>query len=165
MDPAKEDATVRRATSADAPAILRCLSVAFEPYRAAYTPGAYLDTVLTTDTVAERLQSMHIFVAMTADAAIVGTIACRPSASGEGHLRGMAVLPEWQGRGLAERLLRAAEEDLSGQKCTYITLDTTDPLERATRFYEKHGYRRSGKVIDFFGMPLHEFRKDLCPTA
>jgi hypothetical protein len=29
------------------------------------------------------------------------------------------------------------------------------------RFYEKHGYRRSGKVTDFFGMDLYEFVKEL----
>jgi len=29
------------------------------------------------------------------------------------------------------------------------------------RFYEKHGYRRSGKVSDFFGMPLVEYAKPL----
>jgi hypothetical protein len=29
------------------------------------------------------------------------------------------------------------------------------------RFYEKHGYRRSGKVGGFFGMPLYEFVKNL----
>ncbi len=29
------------------------------------------------------------------------------------------------------------------------------------RFYESHGYRRSGEVTDFFGMPLHEYVKDL----
>jgi len=31
------------------------------------------------------------------------------------------------------------------------------------RFYEKHGYRRSGKVSDFFGMPLVEYVKPV-PT-
>jgi len=34
-------------------------------------------------------------------------------------------------------------------------------LERAMRFYEKHGYRRSSKVSDFFGMPLFEYVKTL----
>jgi len=29
------------------------------------------------------------------------------------------------------------------------------------RFYEKHGYRRSGKTRDFFGMPLIEHQKTL----
>jgi hypothetical protein len=42
-------------------------------------------------------------------------------------------------------------------------LDTTEPLQRAMGFYEKHGYRRSGKVSDFFGMPLVEYQKVLLP--
>ena len=29
------------------------------------------------------------------------------------------------------------------------------------RFYEKHGYVRSGKIVDFYGMPLHEFVKQV----
>ncbi|HTC94503.1 MAG TPA: hypothetical protein VK699_13775 [Terriglobales bacterium] len=49
----------------------------------------------------------------------------------EGHLRGMAVLPYWRGTGLA------------------------------VKFYEKNGYRRSGKIADFFGMPLIEYLKSL----
>ena len=43
--------------------------------------------------------------------------------------------------------------------CSLVTLDTTEPLERATRFYEKHGYRLSGRVSEFFGMPLFEYVK------
>jgi ribosomal protein S18 acetylase RimI-like enzyme len=153
--------TVRPATTADSRGILECLASAFELYRASYTPAAYLDTVLTSETIAQRLESMQVFVAVAADDQIVGTIACSLSEIGEGHLRGMAVLPEWQGQGLAETLLRAAERDLVDQGCTRITLDTTEPLQRAMRFYENHGYRRSGTITDFFGMPLHEYVKDL----
>ena len=29
----------------------------------------------------------------------------------------------------------------------------------AIRFYEKHGFRTTGQVADFFGMPLFEYRK------
>jgi len=29
------------------------------------------------------------------------------------------------------------------------------------RFYEKNGFRRSGKVTDFYGMPLFEYVKTL----
>jgi len=42
-----------------------------------------------------------------------------------------------------------------------VTLDTTRPLERAIRFYERCGYRATGVVRDFFGMPLFEYAKDL----
>jgi GNAT superfamily N-acetyltransferase len=73
----------------------------------------------------------------------------------------MAVRPEWQGRGIAEKLLTRAESDLKAAGCRRLTLDTTVPLQRATRFYGRNGFVRSGKVVDFFGMPLHEFVKQL----
>ena len=79
----------------------------------------------------------------------------------EGHIRGMAVVAEWQGCGLAAQLLQAAESELRSQGCHRVTLDTTEPLERAMRFYGKNGYRRSGKVDNFFGMPLIEYVKNL----
>jgi ribosomal protein S18 acetylase RimI-like enzyme len=156
-----QDIVIRSATAADAGGILACLAAAFEPYREQYTTGAYLDTVLTPETITQRLQSMHVFVAIAAGEQIIGTIACSLSNAADGHLRGMAVLPEWQNHGVAEQLLRTAESDLVTQTCSCITLDTTDPLQRAMRFYEKHGYRRSSKTTDFFGMPLHEYQKNL----
>jgi hypothetical protein len=44
-----------------------------------------------------------------------------------------------------------------------VTLDTTEPLHKAMRFYGKHGYVPSGRATDFFGMPLHEYVKLLVP--
>jgi len=38
--------------------------------------------------------------------------------------------------------------------------DTTEPLRPAVRFYERNGYRASGRVTDF-GMPLFEYVKRL----
>ncbi len=60
---------------------------------------------------------------------------------------------------MAEQLLVKAEQDLFARGCTHITLDTTIPLRRAMRFYQKHGFVLSGKSSDFFGMPLHELVK------
>jgi GNAT superfamily N-acetyltransferase len=73
----------------------------------------------------------------------------------------MAVLPEWCGKGVAAKLLATIESWLRSRGCRQITLDTTLPLEPAMKFYEKHGYRRSGNVTDFFGMPLIEYIKHL----
>ena len=100
---------------------------------------------------------MHVLVA-TAAGNVVGTISGTHHA-GEGHLRGMAVLPEWRGSGIAAKLLAAIETHLHSQGCKRITLDTTLPLEPAMRFYEKNGYQRSGNITDFFGMPLIEYVK------
>jgi len=153
--------SIRPASHNDAPEILACLAAAFAPYRDSYTPAAFLDTVLTPETLQARLATMQVFVAHTGSGEIVGTVACQVICPAEGYLRGMAVRPEWQSTGIAAQLLAHAETHLRRQHCTRITLDTTAPLQRAMRFYEKRGFRRSGKVSDFFGMPLFEYHKPL----
>jgi ribosomal protein S18 acetylase RimI-like enzyme len=163
--PPASEILIRTATNNDALEILPCLDAAFAPYRNFYTPAAYLDTVLTPETLRARLASMQVFVAQNASGQIVGTIACQIISPGEGHLRGMAVLPTSQGTGIAAQLLALAEAELRRQHCKRITLDTTASLERAMRFYEKFGFRRSGKISDFFDMPLVEYHKSLPPNA
>jgi GNAT superfamily N-acetyltransferase len=148
---------IRRAQVTDAVAIAGCLSAAFARHRDEYTAGAYADTVLNSDGVLRRLQEMYLFVAIS-DEEIVGTIGCAANGS-EGHLRGMAVLPDWQGTGVALALLQTAEAELKKNGCGYVSLDTTAPLIRAVRFYSRNGYSASGRVTDFFGMPLYEYRK------
>jgi ribosomal protein S18 acetylase RimI-like enzyme len=152
--------SIRRATAGDAPAILACLAAAFEPFRDRYSREGYEDTTLTAQTIGARMRTMDVFVAES-DGTVVGTIAAGVASPQEGHLRGMAVLPEWQGRGLAGQLLAVAEAHLRDRGCTRITLDTTEPLQRAIRFYEKHGYRATGKIGDHFGMPLYEYAKSV----
>ena len=151
---------VRRARESDADAILACLAAAFEPVRSQYTADGFADTVLSRQTIETRLASMSVFVALN-DGSIIGTIGCNATTPEEGHLRGMAVLPSWQGTPVAQSLLEAAESELRNLRCQKVTLDTTEPLRRAIRFYEKNGYRATGQVKDFFGMRLFEFSKPL----
>ena len=103
---------------------------------------------------------MDIFVAVHTDGSVIGTIGCKVNES-EGHLRGMAVRPEWQGSSVGTELLALAEQEIYNAGCSTISLDTTEPLKRAMRFYEKHGFWATGKVDDFFGMPLFEYRKQI----
>jgi ribosomal protein S18 acetylase RimI-like enzyme len=152
--------TVRTATPEDSAAILACLEQVFAPYRDAYTAGAFADTVLAPESLAVRFETMTIFVAIAADGSVAGTVAAGIDA-GEGHLRGMAVKTAWQGCGVAEQLLHTAETLLRSRGCSRVTLDSTEPLVRACRFYVRNGYQRTGHVQDFHGMPLHEFAKDL----
>ena len=153
--------SIRKAAKRDARGILACLRAAFEEFREAYTPDAFLDTVLTAGTLQERLKTMSVFVAVNSDDEVIGTIACNVASAGEGHLRGMAVSPPMRGSGIAAQLLNHAESELRRKNVERITLDTTEPLQRAMRFYEKHGYRRSGRLGDFFAMPLIEYQKKL----
>jgi GNAT superfamily N-acetyltransferase len=152
--------SIRKATPHDSTAILACLHEAFEPYRDAYTPGAFADTVLTPEALANRFTTMTILVAAAPDGAILGTIAVSCNAN-EGHLRGMAVGAGAQGQGVAQQLLTSAEQILRSRGCRRLTLDTTPPLTRAIAFYKKNGYVPTGHVQDFYGMPLYEFAKEL----
>jgi N-acetylglutamate synthase-like GNAT family acetyltransferase len=152
---------IRNATYEDCSAILECLRSAFAPYRESYTPDAFLDTVLTPETFRHRLSEMSVFVATGTSGEVVGTIACKVLEGGEGHLRGMAVHPEWQGSDVSTRLLERVEDELRKTGCRTVTLDTTEPLNRASRFYERNGFQRTGKIGRFFGMPLFEYSKSL----
>lgn len=104
---------------------------------------------------------MVVFVAETGSSEIVGTIACGFIGKEEGHLRGMGVLPELQGRGVAKALMERAESELKQRACKRVTLDTTEPLIPAMRFYERNGFRRTGRISDFFGMMLIEYAKEI----
>jgi ribosomal protein S18 acetylase RimI-like enzyme len=152
---------IRRATLADADGILNCLQVAFAPYRTDYTAEAFSDTVLTPKTLAERLDKMSVLAALDESRQVVGTVAYSLMDSTEGHIRGMAVRPEWHGCGVAQRLLDRVQSALQELRCFAITLDTTRPLQRAISFYEKNGFRATGEVECFFGMDLLKYRKDL----
>jgi hypothetical protein len=57
------------------PRILDCLHLAFKAYREAYTPAAFLDTVLTPQTTRQRLAEMFVFVAINDSNHVIGTVA------------------------------------------------------------------------------------------
>src|SRR5207237_10525846 len=124
--------SIRCAKLEDAAGILDCLQLAFEPYRQMYSPQGFRDTVLTPETLPARLEAMSVFVAVTAPNQIIGTIGCAPISGqeSEGHIRGMAVHPDWQGaqHGVATALLAIAEEHLRAAGCKRASLDTTAPL-------------------------------------
>ena len=152
---------IRYAETADERSILDCLRGAFAPYRKSYTPQAFADTVLDAQAIHRRLSEMSVLVAVSPAGVVIGSVGFKLVDAEEGHLRGMAVRPEHLGGGVAQRLLDSAEAALRERGCTRVTLDTTEPLERAMRFYERNGYGRSGVVRDFFGMPLLEYVKPL----
>ena len=152
------DLVIRRANAADGQTMIKCLRIAFEPFREFYSREGFDDTCLTPETIGQRLESMAVYVAEQ-DGEIVGTIAFTETEPHHGHLRGMAVLPNTQGSGIARELLELAENELGKIGCLRITLDTTAPLQRAIRFYERNGYKATGKVGDHFGMPLYEYEK------
>lgn len=153
--------TVRTARPSDAEAIRDILAQAFEPYREAYTPEAYRHTVLDAKGVEERMARMEHLVAEDAAGRIVGTVAWTIRTESEAHLRGMAVLPGEQGRGIGARLLGVAERRARREGCARMTLGTTRVLRPAIAFYQRRGYAMAGGPTSFFGMELLEMEKPL----
>lgn len=153
--------SVRKATGEDASAIHETLKAAFEEYRNYYTEEGFKDTILSSQGVIKRLQKMELYVAVIDDEKIVGTIGWARITDEEAHIRGMAVHPDYHGTGIATALLKRTEREIEKAGYSYITLDTTEVLKRAQRFYQKQGYEHTGKVSEFFGMPIFEFIKKL----
>jgi ribosomal protein S18 acetylase RimI-like enzyme len=159
----KPSISIRKAEAADSQGILECFQEAFAAYRSRYTPGAYRDTVVGPEDLANRMATMCVFVATSLSGEVVGTVACYVVGPEEGHIRGMAVRPAWHGVGVAGKLIQSVENELRNRGCTWISLDATLPLQRAMRFYEKEGFRKSGRISDFFGMEVVEYVKALSP--
>ncbi len=157
-----KDFTIRRATMRDAKAIYEVLFAAFEEYRDYYTPEAFADTVLSEEAAKTRLNKLKVFVAIDQEKKVIGTIGWKKIGKEEGHIRGMAVHPVRQGKNSpAAALLYQVEEDACSVGCSIITLDTTEVLKRAQRFYQKHGYIQTGKIGDYFGMKIYGFAKKI----
>ena len=155
--------TLRRARDTDIPGLLSCLRAAFEPFRAQYTPAAWTDTTLTESSAGDRLRTMRVWVAVDARGKVRGTVSWGTESTTRGHLRGMAVEPGSQGSGLAQRLLDRALEEAGAEGIRTVTLETTEPLGRARGFYRRNGFRRTGAVRDYYGMPLWEFAREIEP--
>jgi N-acetylglutamate synthase-like GNAT family acetyltransferase len=158
----KEDFIIRQARTNDAKGIHEVILAAFEEYRHFYTPEGFTDTVMSEEATKERMKEMILYVAINKNRMVIGTIGWQKVSEEEGHIRGMAVLPERQGKNSpATALLQVVENDARSKACKYLTLDTTAPLKRAQNFYKKHGFKETSKTGDFFGLIIYEYAKKL----
>lgn len=152
---------IRSATEIDANGIHKVLSSAFKEFKHFYSKEAYEDTILTGVKALDRIREMDVFVAVEENGTIIGTIGWEKVNQEEGHIRGMAVDPDWQGKEIADALLQVVEKEALSENCSFLSLDTTEILQRAQNFYRKHGFKKSGKTGDFFGNTIYEFLKEL----
>lgn len=153
---------IRKAQLKDAKGIHEVVLAAFEDFRDFYSPEGFADTVMSEEVALERIKKMTLFVAVIQNQEIIGTVGWKRISEKEGHLRGMAVHPKFQGKNSpAADLLKEVEIDVHSQGCTFLTLDTTEILKRAQNFYKKHGFKETGKTGDFFGSTIYEFEKKI----
>jgi ribosomal protein S18 acetylase RimI-like enzyme len=153
---------IRRAIFEDAEPIHQVLLVAFKEFRNYYSVEGFLDTVLSKDKAIDRINQMNVYVAVDLKGIVIGTIGWQKITEEEGHIRGMAVVPKWQGKnGPASFLLKEVENEAFLMGCSVLTLDTTEVLKRAQCFYQKHGFRKTGKTGDFYGSLIYEYAKKI----
>jgi GNAT superfamily N-acetyltransferase len=80
------------------------------------------------------------------------------------ELQSLWVAPSLRGRGLATRLLAAAEAEAVARGCSQTVHFTYDFQARA--LYEQHGYELAGRVEDFpSGTDVLWYHKRLLPTG
>lgn len=62
----------------------------------------------------------------------------------EGHITTLAVDPEWQGHGIATRLLATSARAASQRGCTSLTLEVRVSNDRAQALYRRFGFAPAG---------------------
>ena len=73
----------------------------------------------------------------------------------------MAIEPVYQHKGLGTLLLTVVEKKAEETGCTCIKLETYYHLRNAIRFYTKHGFKRTGKTRDYYGIEVFEMSKNI----
>jgi ribosomal protein S18 acetylase RimI-like enzyme len=92
-----------------------------------------------------------IFLVGLLDQTVVAMGALKRIDSTTGEIKRMRVAPDHQRRGYGAAILLALEQRAHESGIIRLMLDTTDIQFPAQRFYEKHGYRETGrqKVMRF----------------
>ena len=97
----RQQYSIRKAKGQDSPGILACLREAFEEFRERYTPGGVLETVLTPNTLRERLEAISVVVRSIPGSKLSARSPRAWSVWRKGIFGGMAVLPSMRGTGIA----------------------------------------------------------------
>jgi N-acetylglutamate synthase-like GNAT family acetyltransferase len=134
--------SVRRATTADLPAIQRVITDAYTPYieRIGRPPAP-----MTTD-YAAALEYSRVWVLDSGDA-VVGALVTEERAD---HLllESVAVAPIARGTGCGRLLLERAESDALELGLTEVRLYTNEAMTENLTFYPRHGYRETGRATE-----------------
>jgi GNAT superfamily N-acetyltransferase len=68
--------------------------------------------------------------------------------SGCGEIKRMYLREKWRGRGIAQKLLEAAEQFARDARYEWLFLDTAPGMNAAARLYESNGYERCERYND-----------------
>jgi len=82
----------------------------------------------------------------------IGTGRLQINSADEAQIRSMAIHSDWQKKGIGSTIVRHIEQTAKKMGEKYIVLDAR---ENAVKFYEKLGYRVTGKSYLLFGIIQH----------
>ncbi len=82
---------------------------------------------------------------------VIGTVGLKEMGDNIAKLKRMFVTSDLHGKGVGETLLNHALNHAKTQGFNKITLNTNEHMIRAHHFYEKHGFKHTGKT----GTQLH----------
>jgi ribosomal protein S18 acetylase RimI-like enzyme len=106
----------------------------------------------TRDDTLYRLSKGECWLAVDGDE-LVGTVTVvapydfppgYPAEDKAGTFYQLAVLPQYQRKGLGESLLRLAEERIVSNGCETVTIDTSELATELIAWYKKRGYAYAG---------------------
>ena len=144
---------VRPAAGEDAEDISDILLTSFREFQSLYTPEGFAATTPTPAEILIRLSQGPIWIA-TLSGRKVGTVSVVLKGS-DLYVRGMAVVPEARGAGVAVAMFELVDEYANAQECKRQFLSTTPFLDRAIAFYKSLGFTKIGDgPTDLFGTPL-----------
>ena len=170
-DPTNEVVT-RVAGPGDAPAIAAILAEGFHGYRA-WAPAGWSPPVRADEEasrLAEALSRPDVwFLLAIAHGRAVGHVALapftmvepEPPPAGTINLWQLFVCPAWQGRGVAQRLMRAVLAEAARRGFARMRLWTPRDAARARRFYEREGWTTTGRRRDetALGLPVVQYAR------
>jgi len=133
---------IRPALPAESAEVARIMRTAFAEHRGRIQPeSAALNE--TAGSVARLISEGRVFVAVC-DGRLAG---CVNAAPGEGHvyLGRLSVLPEYRRRGIADRLVRAVEDDARDTGLGSVLLKVRVALAENQAYFRARGYREIGR--------------------
>ncbi len=107
-------------------------------------PSGALDETLAD--VEARYKAGPILLARAGEQ-LIGSVFCTLNGGGL-YLTRMAVLPEWQRRGVGRALLAAAEQEARALGAGKLMLRVRANLPDNRRYFESHGFRVTGQGQD-----------------
>jgi [ribosomal protein S18]-alanine N-acetyltransferase len=81
---------------------------------------------------------------------------CATAIADDCEIENMAVAPDFQGRGIADELLRALVQRVESIPASAILLEVRESNQPARRLYEKHGFREEGRRRSYYSHPLDD---------